>query len=45
MPYGIAKSKGGDSRKNVKKVEKMVKAIMKTGKSKVSAIKIAKSRM
>lgn len=45
MPYGIAKSKGGDSKRNVAKVEKMVKAIMRSGKSKKSAIKIAKSRM
>jgi uncharacterized protein YoaH (UPF0181 family) len=45
MPFGIAKSKGGDSKRNVAKVEKRVKALMAKGYSKVSAIKIAKSRM
>jgi hypothetical protein len=44
MPYGIAKKYGGDSKKNDAKMEKQVKAIMRTGKSKVSAIKIAKSQ-
>jgi hypothetical protein len=41
--YGIAKDVGGDSKKNVMKMEKMVNSIMKKGgKSKESAIKIAK---
>ena len=44
MPYGIAKSQGGDSPANVSKVESMVKAIQRSGKGKVSAIKIAKAQ-
>lgn len=45
MPYGIAKKYGGDTKRADKKMEKQVKAIMKTGVSKVSAIKIAKAQM
>lgn len=44
MPYGIAKKYGGDSPANDAKMEKQVNAIQRTGKSKVSAIKIAKSQ-
>jgi hypothetical protein len=43
MPYGIAKSQGGDSKKNDARMEKQVKAIQKHVHSKVSAIKIAKA--
>jgi hypothetical protein len=45
MPYGIPKSKGGDSKRNVAKVKKQVQALQKKGYSKLSAIKIAKSKM
>ena len=44
MPYGIAKGQGGDSPSNVARMEKQVNAIMSSGKSKVSAIKIAKAQ-
>ena len=44
MPYGIGKKYGGDSPKNDAKMEKQVSAIQKTGKDKVSAIKIAKAQ-
>ncbi len=44
MPYGIAKSQGGDTKKNVARMEHQVKGIMKSGHSKVSAIKIAKAQ-
>lgn len=44
MPYGIAKSQGGDSPSNVRKMETQVNAIMRGGASKVSAIKIAKAQ-
>jgi hypothetical protein len=43
MPYGISKKQGGDSKRNDAKMEKQVKGIMKSGHSKVSAIKIAKA--
>jgi hypothetical protein len=45
MPYGLKKSLGGDSKRNDAKIKKQVNAIMKTGVSKVSAIKIAKAQM
>lgn len=45
MPYGIAKSKGGDSARNDARMERMVSAIMAQGHDKISAIKIAKSSM
>lgn len=45
MPYGIAKSKGGDSPKNDAAMEKKVNAMQGKGIGKVSAIKIAKSQM
>lgn len=44
MPYGIAKKLGGDSARNDAKMEKQVKAIMRTGVSKVSAIRMAKAQ-
>lgn len=44
MPYGISKSQGGDSARNVAKMERQVTAIMGSGHSKVSAIKIAKAQ-
>ena len=43
MPYGIAKRLGGDSRRNVQKTERQVKAIIRSGKTKIQAIKIAKA--
>ncbi len=44
MPYGIAKSQGGDSKKNDTKMEAQVAAIQRHGVDKVSAIKIAKAQ-
>lgn len=44
MPYGISKKLGGDTTRNVAKTENQVKGIMKSGHSKVSAIKIAKAQ-
>jgi hypothetical protein len=44
MPYGISSALGGDSKKNDRKMEKQVQAIQRGGKSKVSAIKIAKAQ-
>lgn len=45
MPYGVAKALGGDSAKNDAHMERAVSAIMKSGKDKVSAIRIAKAGM
>lgn len=45
MPYGIQKSKGGDSKSNVSKMERCVERVTKSGKSKESAIKICKASM
>lgn len=46
MPYGIAKSKGGDSTSNVERMERCVKAIMrKQDVSKESAIRICKQSL
>lgn len=45
MPYGIAKSLGGDSQANDAQMESVVAVLMKQGHDKVSAIKIAKSQM
>lgn len=44
MPYGVKKKYGGDSPANDASMEDKVNAIQKGGKSKVSAIKIAKSQ-
>jgi len=43
MPYGIAKSAGGDSPENDAKMERCIQQVMATGKSKISAILICKS--
>jgi hypothetical protein len=46
LPYGIAKSRGGDSLKNVARVEACVKAVMAKGnRDRVSAIKICKAQL
>lgn len=45
MPYGIAKSKGGDTPANDAKMERCVSHLMDKGYDKVSAIKICKSNM
>lgn len=42
MPYG---AKGGDTPAKDRKIEKMVKAIMRQGYGKVTAIKIAKAQI
>jgi hypothetical protein len=44
MPYGIAKRFGGDSPGNDVRMERQVSAIQRSGKGKVSAIKIAKAQ-
>lgn len=43
MPYGIAKEHGGDSPKNVAKMERCVDALLDKGHSKESAIRMCKS--
>jgi hypothetical protein len=43
MPYGIAKSAGGDTPAIDAKMERCVSSLQKAGHSKVSAIKICKS--
>jgi hypothetical protein len=45
MPYGIAKSLGGDSPENDANVEGQVAALQRRGYDKISAIKIAKANM
>lgn len=45
MPYGIDKEHGGDSVKNVAKMERCVEHLMGKGHSKESAIRICKSSM
>jgi hypothetical protein len=46
MPYGVAKAKGGDSTRNVAKMESCVQSVMKGSQvSEQSAIKICKSRL
>lgn len=47
MPYGIAKSVGGDDTKNVARMEKCIASVMaKDNKiTKQSAIKICKSKL
>lgn len=42
MPFGISKEAGGDSPKNVAKVEGCVAELMKQGHTKESAIRICK---
>lgn len=45
MPYGIPKEKGGDSLENVAKMEPVVGALRRKGRSESSAIAIAKSTL
>jgi len=46
MPYGIPKTSGGDSTRNVAKMESCVQSVMKGGRvTEQSAIKICKSRL
>lgn len=46
MPYGVAKTAGGDSTRNVAKMESCVQSVMKNSKvTEQSAIKICKSRL
>lgn len=45
MPYGISKEDGGDSPSNVRWMEDCVAKVMKTGKSKQSAIAICKAQL
>lgn len=45
MPYGISKAAGGDTKANTAKMDKCVLGVMKTGKSKQSAIRICKAQM
>ena len=43
MPYGIAKTKGGDSAANDAKMERCVHDVMAKGHDKLSAILICKT--
>lgn len=43
MPYGISKKVGGDTQAVDSKMERCVSDVIKTGKDKVTAIKICKS--
>ncbi len=43
MPYGLAKKAGGDSPANDAAMERCVQDVMRTGKSKLSAILICKA--
>lgn len=45
MPYGFSKRLGGDSPENDAAMEERVSAIQRSGKGKVSAIKIAKASL
>lgn len=46
MPYGIPKSAGGDSTRNVAKMESCVQQVMQNSKvTEQSAIRICKSRL
>lgn len=45
MPYGIPKSKGGDSAENVARMERCVQRVMESGKSEESAIRICKDSL
>lgn len=46
MPYGIPKSKGGDTTRNVGKMESCVQSVMKGSRvNEQSAIRICKSRL
>lgn len=43
MPYGLAKSAGGDSAANDARMERCVSELVKSGKPKLTAILICKS--
>ena len=45
MPYGVAKSIGGDTAANDAKMERCVSSLVAKGYGKVSAIKICKASM
>lgn len=45
MPYGVAKTAGGDTPQNDARMEACVAEVMAKGQDKVSAIKICKSRL
>jgi len=43
LPYGLSKKSGGDSPANDAAMERCIADVMKTGKSKLSAILICKT--
>ena len=43
MPYGVPKSKGGDSAQNDAKMERCIASVMKNGTPKLNAILICKA--
>jgi hypothetical protein len=45
MPYGVAKSQGGDNARNSAFMERCVESVMKKGTPKVRAIMICKSQL
>ena len=45
MPYGVAKSAGGDTAANDARMERCVKRLQAKGYSKVSSIKLCKASM
>lgn len=45
MPYGVPKSRGGDSAANDAKMHRCIEGVMKDGKSKLSAILICKASL
>lgn len=45
MPYGIPEEKGGESLKNVAKMERCVQHLMNQGHDKASAIAICKKSL
>ena len=45
MPYGVAKSAGGDTAANDARMERCVKRLQAKGYSKVSSIRLCKASM
>jgi hypothetical protein len=45
MPYGVAKTQGGDTRKNDAWMERCILAVQAKGKDKVTAIRICKAQL
>lgn len=45
MPYGVSKSEGGDSAGNTAWMERCVASVQKSGRDKVSAIRICKAQL